>query len=472
MILADGARAQTFEKLLAAGDLPAISEHVVERGCYRRATTTFTSTTGPAHIPLLSGCFPGTANIPGYRWFDRERYRGWGPAAPSAFRSYNGPEASRFEIDMDSRVKTLYELIDDSVGVYGMITRGLDPGRNLLRRRKAAIWAHSHFFHDYRRADRSAAAALLDAVSIRARFRFVAFPGIDWNCHYLGVDGPEAIAAYGRIDAAVGAVAARLQRSGAYEQTLILLVSDHGHCRVDQHFDFPVELASRLGLRTAYHSFPAFRPRFDALAGVSGNGMAMAWLRGERPGWRGPGPDRDRIERDHPGLIGWLLERGAIDLVITRDGYGGQIVESRRGRARLVEAGTGPAVRIEYEPLDGDPFGWELGAATLGSREALEQTAGLAYPDGLLQITQLFRSARCGDLVVSATPGFDLRERFERPEHRSSHGALHRDHMLVPFASSEPLYDGPLRTADIAPTVLDYLGLAAPPVIDGSTRLI
>ena len=79
MILADGAKAETFESLLEAGDLPEISEHVVERGSYRRGTSVFTSTTGPAHVPLLSGCYPGTVDVPGYRWFDRDRYRGRGP---------------------------------------------------------------------------------------------------------------------------------------------------------------------------------------------------------------------------------------------------------------------------------------------------------------------------------------------------------------------------------------------------------
>ena len=94
MILADGAKADTFESLLAAGDLPEISQHVVERGSYRTGTSVFTSTTGPAHIPLLSGCYPGTVDVPGYRWFDRDRYRGRGPAAPHALRSYNGPEVA------------------------------------------------------------------------------------------------------------------------------------------------------------------------------------------------------------------------------------------------------------------------------------------------------------------------------------------------------------------------------------------
>ncbi len=78
MILADGAKAETFESLLDAGDLPEISEHVIERGSYRRGTSVFTSTTGPAHVPLLSGCYPGTVDVPGYRWFDRDLLPGRG----------------------------------------------------------------------------------------------------------------------------------------------------------------------------------------------------------------------------------------------------------------------------------------------------------------------------------------------------------------------------------------------------------
>jgi len=157
MILADGARAETFEALLEAGELPSISEHVVERGSYRRGTSVYTSTTGPAHIPLLSGCYPGTADVPGYRWFDRDRYRGRGPAAPHALRSYNGPEVAHLPRDMAAEHPTFYELMPDAMGVFGLINRGLDPERNLRSHQKPIIWSHSHWFHDYERADRWAA---------------------------------------------------------------------------------------------------------------------------------------------------------------------------------------------------------------------------------------------------------------------------------------------------------------------------
>src|SRR3712207_4429956 len=109
MLLADGARADLFEKLLHAGELPNIQKHVVDRGGYRRAASTFTSTTGPAHLPFLTGCYPGTANVPGYRWFDRAAYRPGLPAGPWCLRSYNGPEAFLYPKDLDPDIKTMYE---------------------------------------------------------------------------------------------------------------------------------------------------------------------------------------------------------------------------------------------------------------------------------------------------------------------------------------------------------------------------
>ena len=471
MVLADGARAETFESLLAAGDLPQISRHVVERGSYRLATSTFTSTTGPAHIPLLTGCYPGTVGVPGYRWFDRDAYRGWGPAAPHALRSYNGPEVAFLAKDMDQAQPTLYELMPDAIGVFGLMNRGLAKKRNLNSRQKPFIWSHSHWFHDYTRADRWAGDAMVRAAEANSRFRFVAFPGIDWNCHYIGQDCPESIDSYRGIDSAVGRAADALSRKGTYEETLITIVSDHGHRQVDTHFDLAVEIGRVHGIRTAYHSWPAFRLSFDCVVCVSGNGMAHIYLKGEDGSWR-TRPSRDVIRSRHAGLLEWLVAAPAVDIIATRGEHAGDlVVESRRGIADLRE--NRDDARIRYSAReDGDPFGFSGMAAEMSAREALEATIETEYPDALTQVTQLFRTGRTGDIVVSASPGFDLRERFERPQHFSSHGGLIRDHMLVPFASSVPLSGGPARTADIATTVLDYLDLRVPPGVDGSTRLI
>ena len=71
MVLLDGAAYDTTAALLAAGELPAL-EQIAADGSFRMATTVFPSTTGPAYVPFLTGAFPGSANIPGFRWFERD----------------------------------------------------------------------------------------------------------------------------------------------------------------------------------------------------------------------------------------------------------------------------------------------------------------------------------------------------------------------------------------------------------------
>lgn len=464
VLLADGARADVFENLLAAGALPEVQRHVVDRGSLRRASSTFTSTTGPAHLPLLTGCFAGTANMTGYRWFDRAAYRPGLPPGPWCLRSYTGPEALWMNRDIDPSVRTLFELTRDPVNVFGVINRGVPAANNLWRGRKIALWLHSHFRGDYDRADRATAAALLDAVARDSEFAFVAFPGVDWNSHYISPFGPEAEAAYRLIDRAVGDAAEALMAAGRYESTLLVICSDHGHRPVKHHFDLPVLLEEERGVRVAYHT-PRVRIRHpEAVACVSGNGMAHIYVV-RRPYPRHP-VSRDGVDAFLPGVRKWLIAQPAVDIVVTREGSA-LCVESRRGRALLAEEGD----RLRYRPDGADPFGLPALPEVMSFQDALMATADTEYPDCLLQVAQLFRSARCGDLVVSAAPDHDLRDRHEHPEHASGHGALYADHMNVPLAASAPLTAGPMRTADLFPSVLEWLQRPVPSGIDGVSRL-
>jgi hypothetical protein len=103
----------------------------------------------------------------------------------------------------------------------------------------------------------------------------------------------------------------------------------------------------------------------------------------------------------------------------------------------------------------------------MSADEALDLSFGTRYPDALLQIVQLLEAPRAGDLVLSANPGYDLRAKHESPEHRSSHGALFREHMLVPVAMSAVLKKERLRTVDLYPTILSLMGKPLPDGIDG-----
>jgi hypothetical protein len=449
VILADGARADVFRRLLEAGDLPEIAEHVVARGCLRTATSTFTSTTIPAHLPFLTGRFAGSADIPGYRWYDRRRQRPRLPLGPWSFRNYNGLEARWVNDDLLPAARTIFELAPGSQTVFGTITRGVAERDLLGSRRRNLDWFRAHFLHDYVVADESARRLLGASLGSFAPFRFVVMPGIDWNSHYDDPFGAGAIAAYRRVDRTVGDAARALKALGRYDQTLLAVVSDHGHEPVDQHFDIGPRIERHFGVKTAYHSLKGWRFDPDVISAVSGNAMAHLYF-----------------NRRPDGLAQWLLEQPAVDILAERMPGGAIAVTSSRGAALLRETAAG----LEYAVDGSDPFGYPELPAQLDHEQALRLTAASTHPDGLLQLAQIFRSPRTGDLVVSARPGYDLRERYERPEHHSSHGALHATHMNVPLAVSVPLEDGPIRTVDLFSIVLDHLGIPEPAGVDGRSR--
>ena len=121
---------------------------------------------------------------------------------------------------------------------------------------------------------------------------------------------------------------------------------------------------------------------------------------------------------------------------------------------------------IAYQPLSGDPL--LLGGPGRGtSRDWLEKTRHAAYPDAPFHLRDQFHTRRSGDLLVVAREGYDFRGRFELPEHRSGHGSMVRVHMETPVWSSQPIPAVPLRTVDLFPAMLHWLGVKAPPGIDG-----
>jgi arylsulfatase A-like enzyme len=70
-------------------------------------------------------------------------------------------------------------------------------------------------------------------------------------------------------------------------------------------------------------------------------------------------------------------------------------------------------------------------------------------------------------VTLASEPGIDFRGLWEIPEHRAGHGSLGREHLEVPIAASVPVPAAPLRTVDLMPTILEHLGVAVPPGIDG-----
>jgi hypothetical protein len=143
----------------------------------------------------------------------------------------------------------------------------------------------------------------------------------------------------------------------------------------------------------------------------------------------------------------------------------------------VVASGRGSAVvreekgRFFYRRSDGDPLGVGRDLHCLTSDEAYEAMSDTDYPDGLVQILRLALAPRSGEIILSAAREWDFRARYEPIPHVSSHGALHREHMLVPLLLNHPVSGTPRRTVDVMPSALAALGAAIPPGLDGESFL-
>ena len=466
ILVADGARPDTLSAAMDGGRAPHLAQ-LRREGAFRTVTTAWPSVTGVAYTPFLMGRFPGRAGLPGLRWFDRTRRGG---AMLAHTRSYVGLGMRHVDADLAPDAPTLFELTDSSLGALTVIGRGLDP-RNRLGRgsRFVARAAKTHFSGDVRgwlAIDRQIGAEVVRRVRRDdPQFVFAAFTGIDKTSHAQGHDSALAREAMTTIDDVVAELRHDAERAGCWEQTHLWIVSDHGHSPVDRHDDLAVLFGDTWGFRTLSHPW-TFGTGHDVAVMVSGNAMAHLYVelaRRERPYW-------PTLRSRWGGVAEALLARDSVDLLmLPHDEQRVEIRAAGRGAAMLRVAGG----RYSYEPLDGDPLG--VGALRdVNAHEAYDATVESEYPDAIVQIAQMASSSRSGDVMLSAARGWDFRERYEPIPHCSTHGGLHRDHMLAPLLLNHPLAAHPTaplprRTVDVMPSALVALGRPVPPGLDGES---
>ena len=462
LLLVDGLRPDTAEERLMAGDLPHLAA-MLKQGGRTHAITGFPSTTSVAYLPFLTGCTPGHCEVPSIRWLDRESYRGRWWRDRAAMRSYCGYQASLLDGDIDSNVRTVFDLVPESVGIFTPVARGLGVGRDPSRLERKVWGTVAHVVQWHQPSDDSASRHLLHAADRSWRFVFAQFPAVDGYTHQSGYQSEVVRRALVKIDATVGRLKEVLRRRGELDSSLILLVSDHGASRVHTHLDLADWFRSQ-GVPTLSHPV-VWERRPRAAVMVAGNGSAMVYA---RPGE--PRSDRWPMERlrsreafaGNGDLISSLLREPSVAFVAAESERGGILVEGADGAARVQRHGD----EFAYTPLSGDPL--QVGGSKRStSRQWLDATWNHPYPDAPIQLLDQFRSRRSGDLLVIAQEGYDFRARFELPEHRYGHGSLIRAHMLTPVWANQPTPAAPLRTVDLFPAMLGWLGVDVPEGIDG-----
>ena len=458
MIIADGVRPDSLAHSIDSGHLPALAA-LREEGQLSTITSAFPSVTGPAYAPFLMGRYPGSIGLPGLRWYDRSRRVA---KLSGHSRSYVGAEMRLVDRDIDRASPTIFELAKPSLGALSVIWRGL---RRRERIGQSAAFvaraAATHFRGNVRgwlAIDRQVGEEAARRLRTqRVRFAFIALTGIDKTSHAKGQDAQIVIDAMRIVDDTVAQINSDAEHDGRWKKLHLWVGSDHGHSPVREHEDL-VALISGWGYTTLSHPW-AFNASADVAVMVSGNAMTHLYLELEqktRPWWPSLGDKwNDLAER--------LLTRASVDLLILPTSAATCEIRAKgRGSATLTWAES----RYSYTPNSGDPLG--IGVQnSLDDGEAYDATIASDYPDALVQIAHLIASPRCGDIVLSAARDWDYRARYEPIPHVSSHGALHREHMLVPLLLNRAPAGIPRRTVDVMPSALAALSITAPKTLDG-----
>jgi hypothetical protein len=469
VIVADGVRPDTLRDALDRGELPSLARLRGEGGLHT-LTSVFPSVTGPAYAPFLMGRSPGPVGLPGLRWFDRARDV---CTFPDYTRSYVGHQIRHVDADLDPEAPTIFELCPDSVAALSVIFRGLAPERRIggggfREFRDAVRAATTHFRGDVRGwldIDREVCDRVLRKIrETRPRFVFAALTGVDKASHAKGHEAPVVVDALRIVNDMAEMVRTEAERRGEWERTSLWVVSDHGHSAVREHEDLAA-IVGRLGHRVVAHPWIFTRnPQVGVM--VSGNAMAHLYVdlqRRRRPWWPALTPQWGP-------LADALLERPSVDLLLLPHGENRcEVRTTGRGAAFVERSGGRTAERFAYRASSGDPLGVGRDLDDVDAGAAYEATIATDYPDSVVQIARLAGSRRSGELILSASRGWDFRARYEPIPHTSSHGALHREHMLVPLLVSKPIAGQPRRTVDVMPSALVALGLPVPAGLEGKS---
>jgi hypothetical protein len=462
LLVADGARPDALGGSLDG--LPALAR-LREEGGLHEITSVFPSVTGPAYTPFLMGRFPGPIGIPGLRWFDRTRIAcGW----PDYARSYVGYEMGRIDTDLDPSAPTIFELVPRSVAALSVVTRGLARANRVggVNARSALRAALTHFrgrAEGWLDIDREVADEMVRRMrDDRPDYLFAALTGVDKASHARGHEDEMVRDALAIVDDTVARLRDDAERGGWWRDAHLWIVSDHGHAHVHTHDDVAAWL-SLAGHRTVAHPW-SVGVAADVAVMVSGNAMAHLYVELDEPNR----PFWPRLSPRWGALADALLARPSVDLLLLPHSPDRcEVRSAERGRALVERSGH----RFRYRRLDGgDPLCLD-GDVDGSADEVYDASRGGDYPDSIVQIAMLAGSARAGDFILSATPGFDFRLRYEPIPHRSAHGALHREHMLVPLLVNRPPVRRPRRTTDLFPSALQALGVAPPAVMDGASFL-
>jgi hypothetical protein len=465
-VVVDGLGPALLDRAIALGHAPTIAGLRAAATHDAVAVSVFPSLTPVCLTALATGAHPARSGIPGMTWFHREEGRmveyGSSFAATVA-------EGTRQMVDdvlvnlnlvhLSPRVHTIWEDLEDAgfetAAVNTFVYRGrvrhpiARPVARRLARRMGivdAVYAPRRFFFgelfasDRTGAPRNFGTGIDRHAGGVARW-LVTRDGFDFLFLYLYETdaaqhrGGDAMAAVERADSGVALMVDAAGGLDAFlDRYAVVLVADHGQSAVERIADAAAPFDD---LRVFRSSRRASADRCDVAVAAS-NRVSMIY--------RLPAARATVAE-----LAARAAAAPAADVVLRRDGDGyvaaraGGELRFRRGGATVDERGNA----------------WTIA----GDADLLPEED---YPCALERIEGLLASPRAGDVVVSATAGWEFAD--AGGQHHAgggSHGSLGAEDSFAPLvlAGFDGTADVPARASivDVAPLARRHFGLPVAP---------
>jgi Type I phosphodiesterase / nucleotide pyrophosphatase len=474
----DSLKPDMLDLAIEEGRAPAL-EALRDRSTYvRDCLSTFPSVTPVASAAIATGHGPGEHHIPSMNWFHRgeERYVEYGSSfqATRVFGVVRSLYDTVYNMNMAHLTrahKTVFEHLDDAdfrtacttYLIYRGRTRHDPSGASMYRRiaeaaqfRHPVYGARELFYADLFDSRNTGCTSALGMPGQRDRhtgcvgaylvehdlFDFLLFslPDNDTHSHRAGPDGQvvsiaEADRALERIMHLAGGVEAFL------EDHAVIVMSDHSQTKVEEGVNLAAAFADARVLTPAD---PA--PTEAELAVCPGARSAMVYALDESR----RGELAEAAVRTLEGLEG-------VDLIARRvDGRA--VVRSDRSELRFApegplrdRRGRGWAVEGEHDVLHLDVADGLVTSET--------------YPDALNRLWSALECPQSGDVLVSASPGFEFVD-WGGAHHAGggSHGSLHADDsegVLLVGGMGVPKREEWALT-DVVPLVLDHFDVPLP----------
>jgi len=483
LAVVDALSPEALDSAIADGRAPILAE-LVRRGEYSRdCISTFPSLTPVAASAITTGLGPDEHLIPSMNWYHRgeERYVEYGSSFPATrafgvFRSLQDTVYNMNLAHLTQRHRTVFEQLDDAglrtACTTYLIYRGRfrhEPAGDSRYRRLAeaaqfrhAVWgARELFYADLFDSRRTGCTSTLGMPGQRDRhagcvgsylvehdlfdFLLLSLPDNDSYSHKHGPEAqPVSIA---EADRALERV---VHAAGGIDDFLaghaVIAMSDHSQSRVEQ----PVNLAHHLGdWRVLTPSDSA--PEEAELAVCPGARSAQVYAL-----------DEGRRDRMLPKLTRHLRGIEGVDLTAWREGEEA-VVAAAEGELRFAQADSGDATTT-------DPRGarWRLDGDhdVVDAHVADGELAYGDYPDALGRLWSALHCPRAGDVVLSATPGYEFVD-WGGSYHQAggSHGSLHRcDSLGVLIAcgvEGRSTQAGQPHLRDVTPMIAGHFGLTS-----------